>query len=87
LLQQLIQNLLAVAALALALPQLIDKPLAAYLIELIPMLQPLKDYIFVQFVTQVIVIMILAIPIWLGVHQWLNKQREGRISEREKQPF
>lgn len=82
--QQLIQTLLTIVAAALALPELIDKDLAGWLLGVIPILEQSKDNISVQFVTQIILIAIFAIPIWLIVRWLLRKQREGQTEDEER---
>lgn len=91
--QRVIQNLLAMVAVALGLSELIDKEFAERLIGAVgwliglflgavPMLDQLKNDAFAQLVTQIILILILAIPIWFfGVRRWLRKQRESPDSE------
>ncbi len=79
--QQLIQTLLAVVAAALALPAIIDKDLAGWLIGRIPILESFEGNTFAEFVAQIVLIAILAVPIWLGVRRWLDKRREGNASE------
>jgi hypothetical protein len=58
-----------------------DKAFAGWLLGVIPALEQWKGSTFVQLLVQVVLIAILAVPIWLGVRKWLNRQREGGVTE------
>lgn len=79
--QQVTQTVLLVVALALALPELIDKEVASRVLGLIPALEPFAGSILVQFGLQAGVV---AIPLgWAGVRLWLHRRRKSRVSEGE----
>ena len=80
--QQLIQTLLLVVATALALPEVIDKDVAGWVIGRITPLEQFEGNAFAELVAQIVLVAILAIPILVGVRLWLNRRRRKVVPPR-----